>query len=101
MGDSCSTKIFTSPVDKVLYARVESFAFNSASRKLIIHGLFNHMTISPGFLQLSQVKVTYVGVLGKEIVTKSLRMLGSWSIGKESIRITATYDKKQLKLQSQ
>ena len=92
-----------SQVTSILSARIASFNFNSSSKDLSISGSLSHFTLVSGFLSISNVRISYDGVLGKKVTTKSLHFIGTWQIGDYSFLTSITYDGvgKQLTVSSQ
>ena len=92
-----------SQITSILNARVASFNFNSSSKDLSISGSLSHFTLVSGFLSISNVHISYDGVLGKKMTTRSLDFIGTWQIGDYSILTSVMYDGvgKQLTVSSQ
>ena len=102
-GVSNAIQALPSQVTSILNARVASFHFNSTSKDLSISGSLSHFTLMSGFLSISNVHISYDGVLGKKVTTRSLDFIGTWQIGDYSILTSVMYDGvgKQLTVSSQ
>ena len=102
-GVSDAIQALPSQITSILNAKVASFNFNSSSKDLSISGSLSHFTLVSGFLSISNVHISYDGVLGKKVTTRSLHFIGTWQIDDYSILTSITYDGvgKQLTVSSQ
>ena len=102
-GVSDAMKALPSQITNILNAKVISFSFNSTSKELSISGSLSQFTLVTGFLSITDVRISYDGVLGKQATTRLVDFVGTWKIGAYSILTSVHYDGvgKQLTISSQ
>ena len=102
-GVSDAMKALPSQITNILNAKVLSFSFNSTSKELSISGSLSQFTLVTGLLSITDVRISYDGVLGKQATTRLVDFVGTWKIGGYSILTSIHYDGvgKQLTVSSQ
>ena len=91
-GISSAIQILPPQIRDILSAKVTSISFNSTSKDLSITASLSKLTLVSGFLSISNVLISYDGILGKTLATRMLDFSGIWNIGEYAIVTSVMYN---------
>ena len=91
-GISSAIQILPPQIRDILSAKITSISFNSTSKDLSITTSLSKLTLVSGFLSISNVLISYDGILGKTLATRMLDFSGTWNIGEYAIVTSVMYN---------